>query len=105
MTAVIEIRELGDRPADRECVAALVAACSPGSLRRRFMMGGPAEPGEIFRRYHRFLLAGPPGGVALLATSGGIPVGLLNFVAETPGRPSSASWSPTRGSGRGSGVR
>ncbi|UOZ05137.1 GNAT family N-acetyltransferase [Amycolatopsis sp. WQ 127309] len=85
MTAVIEIRELGARPADRECVAALVAACSPGSLRRRFMMGGPAEPGEIFRRYHRFLLAGPPGGVALLATSGGVPVGLLNFVAETPG--------------------
>jgi GNAT superfamily N-acetyltransferase len=90
MTAVIEvremeIRELGDRPADRECVAVLVAACSPDSLRRRFMMGGPAEPGEIFRRYQRFLLAGPRGGVALLATSGGIPVGLLNFVTETPG--------------------
>jgi GNAT superfamily N-acetyltransferase len=85
MTAVIEIRELGAGDADRECVAALVAACSPDSLRRRFMMGGPAEPAEIFRRYQRFLLAGPPGGVALLATRGGIPVGLLNFVAEHPG--------------------
>jgi RimJ/RimL family protein N-acetyltransferase len=87
MTAVIrweeiQIRELGDRPADRECVAALVAACSPDSLRRRFIMGGPAEPGEIFRRYQRFLLAGSP---ALLATRGGTPVGLLNFVVENPG--------------------
>jgi GNAT superfamily N-acetyltransferase len=81
MTAVIEIRELGDHPADRECVAALVAACSPDSLRRRFMMGGPAEPGEVFRRYGRFLLAGAP---ALLATRGGVPAGLLNFVAVTP---------------------
>jgi GNAT superfamily N-acetyltransferase len=85
MTAVIEIRELGDRPADRECVAALVAACSPDSLRRRFIMGGPAEPGQIFRRYQRFLLAGPPGGVALLATRDGVPAGLLNFVTENPG--------------------
>ena len=82
MTAVIDIRELGDRPADRECVAALVAACSPDSLRRRFIMGGPAEPADVFRRYQRFLLAGSP---ALLATRGGVPVGLLNFVAETPG--------------------
>jgi GNAT superfamily N-acetyltransferase len=82
MTGVIEVRELGDRPADRECVAALVAACSPDSLRRRFMMGGPAEPGAVFRRYGRFLLAGAP---ALLATRGGTPVGLLNFVAVTPG--------------------
>jgi hypothetical protein len=105
MTAVIEIRELGAGDADRECVAALVAACSPDSLRRRFMMGGPAEPGEIFRRYQRFLLAGPPGGVALLATRGGIPVGLLNFVAEHPGRPRSGSWWRTRGSGRGSAAR
>ncbi|WP_410674033.1 GNAT family N-acetyltransferase [Amycolatopsis sp. cmx-4-68] len=82
MTAVIEIRELGDRPADRERVAALVAACSPDSLRRRFLMGGPAEPGEIFRRYGRFLCAGAP---ALLATRGGVPVGLLNFAEVSPG--------------------
>ncbi|MEV6878936.1 GNAT family N-acetyltransferase [Amycolatopsis sp. NPDC051128] len=83
MTTVIEIREAG--AADRECVAALVAACSPASLRGRFLMGGPAEPAEIFRRYQRFLLAGPPAGVALLATRGDTPVGLLNFVSETPG--------------------
>ncbi|WP_460439205.1 GNAT family N-acetyltransferase [Amycolatopsis stemonae] len=82
MTGVIAIRELGARPADRECVAALVAACSPESLRRRFLMGGPAEPGEIFRRYERFLLAGSP---ALLATRNGVPVGLLNFAAPAPG--------------------
>ncbi|WP_225440360.1 GNAT family N-acetyltransferase [Amycolatopsis eburnea] len=80
MTTVIEIRE-----ADRDPVGALVAACSPDSLRRRFMMGGPAEPAEVFRRYQRFLLAGPPAGVALLASRGGTPVGLLNFVSETPG--------------------
>ncbi|MCR6483840.1 GNAT family N-acetyltransferase [Amycolatopsis sp. OK19-0408] len=82
MTAVMEIRELGDRPADRECVAALVAACSPESLRRRFLMGGPAEPADVFRRYQRFLLAGEP---ALLAVRDGRPVGLLNFVAPAPG--------------------
>ncbi|WP_244180027.1 GNAT family N-acetyltransferase [Amycolatopsis pretoriensis] len=81
MTAVITIRELGVHPADRECVAALVAACSPESLRRRFLMGGPAEPDEVFRRYGRFLLAGAP---ALLATRGGLPVGLLNFAAVAP---------------------
>jgi RimJ/RimL family protein N-acetyltransferase len=87
MTAVIDsgqirIRELGEHPADRERVAALVAACSPDSLRRRFLMGGPAEPAEIFRRYRRFLLAGSP---ALLAFRGGTPVGLLNFVVVNPG--------------------
>src|SRR4051812_27470967 len=78
MTTVIEV-------ADPECVAALVAACSPDSLRRRFMMGGPARPAEVFQRYQRFLLAGPPAGVALLAWCGGAPVGLLNFVSESPG--------------------
>jgi GNAT superfamily N-acetyltransferase len=83
MTTVIEIREVG--AADRECVAALVSACSPGSLRRRFLMGGPAEPAEVFRRHQRFLLAGPPSGVALLAVCGRVPVGLLNFVSESPG--------------------
>jgi GNAT superfamily N-acetyltransferase len=80
MTTVIELGA-----ADHERVAALVAACSPASLRSRFLMGGPAEPAEIYRRYQRFLLAGPPDGVALLATRGGTPVGLLNFVSETPG--------------------
>ncbi|WP_290057320.1 GNAT family N-acetyltransferase [Amycolatopsis solani] len=83
MTTVIEIREARD--ADRDCVGKLVAACSPASLRRRFIMGGPAEPAEVFRRYHRFLLAGPPHGVALLAYRAANPVGLLNFVSETPG--------------------
>ncbi|WP_372664678.1 GNAT family N-acetyltransferase [Amycolatopsis kentuckyensis] len=82
MTAVIEVRELGDHPADRDRVAALVAACSPESLRLRFLMGGPARPAEVFRRYQRFLLAGTP---ALLALRDGVPVGLLNFAAETPG--------------------
>ncbi|WP_233223362.1 GNAT family N-acetyltransferase [Amycolatopsis sp. CA-128772] len=78
MTTVIEA-------ADRAGVASLVAACSPGSLRRRFLMGGPARPADVFQRYQRFLLAGPPHGVALLAVRGGVPVGLLNFVSETPG--------------------
>ncbi|AEK42894.1 membrane protein [Amycolatopsis mediterranei] len=80
MTTVIEVGS-----ADRACVATLVAACSPDSLRRRFMMGGPARPAEVFQRYQRFLLAGPPDGVALLAHRGGTPVGLLNCVSPTPG--------------------
>jgi GNAT superfamily N-acetyltransferase len=80
MTTVIEVRD-----ADRESVATLVAACSPDTLRRRFMMGGAADPADVFARYQRFLLAGPPDGVALLACRGGVPVGLLNFVSETPG--------------------
>ncbi|WP_410565213.1 GNAT family N-acetyltransferase [Amycolatopsis sp. cmx-4-61] len=81
MTTVMEVG-----PADHACVAALVEACSPDSLRRRFLMGGPARPAEVFQRYQRFLLAGPPDGVALLALCGGVPVGLLNFVSETPGQ-------------------
>ncbi|MEU4254165.1 GNAT family N-acetyltransferase [Amycolatopsis sp. NPDC026612] len=48
-------------------------------------MSGPAEPAGIFRRCHRFLLAGPPSGVALLAVRGRVPVGLLNFVSQSPG--------------------
>ncbi|WP_254896669.1 GNAT family N-acetyltransferase [Amycolatopsis sp. Hca4] len=78
MTTVIEV-------ADRERVAVLVGACSPESLRSRFLMGGPARPVDVFRRYQRFLLAGPPDGIALLAVSGGVPVGLLNFVSPAPG--------------------
>jgi GNAT superfamily N-acetyltransferase len=78
MTTVIEV-------ADPSRVAALVAACSPESLRRRFMMGGSARPADVYQCYQRFLLAGPPDGVALLAVCGGVPVGLLNFVSETPG--------------------
>ncbi|MGW4064934.1 N-acetyltransferase family protein [Amycolatopsis sp. NPDC004747] len=78
MTTVIAV-------ADRAGAAAVVAASSPDSLRRRFMMGGPARPADVFQRYQRFLLAGPPAGVALLAVRGGVPVGLLNLVSEQPG--------------------
>jgi GNAT superfamily N-acetyltransferase len=84
MTAVIEIRELAGTTADRECVAGLLAASSAASLRQRFMMGGRPDPRQIFERYLRYLLAGPPDGVALLASSRGIPVGLLNLVSDEP---------------------
>ncbi|WP_410597948.1 GNAT family N-acetyltransferase [Amycolatopsis sp. lyj-23] len=80
MTTVMEVRA-----ADRACVAALVEACSPDSLRRRFLMGGPARPADVFQRYQRFLLAGPPDGVALLGYRDGVPVGLLNFAVVAPG--------------------
>ncbi|HJQ45915.1 MAG TPA: GNAT family N-acetyltransferase [Amycolatopsis sp.] len=82
MTAVITIRELRD-PAG---IRALVPACSAASLRRRFWLGGEPDPREILVRYERFLLAGPPAGVALLACVDGIPAGLLNFApAGEPG--------------------
>ena len=79
MTAVITVRELrGGR--DLAAVGALVLACSAASLRRRFWVGGEPDPREILVRYERFLVAGPPDGVALLGLVNGTPAGLLNFV-------------------------
>jgi GNAT superfamily N-acetyltransferase len=81
MTGVIEIRPRVSGPD----IAALLQACSPESLRRRFTLGGEPDPREIYDRYLRYLLAGPPDGVALLAVIDGAPAGLLNLVAEAPG--------------------
>ena len=38
------------------------------------------KPDEVFTRYRRFLMTGPPSGAAVLATVGSRPVGLLNLV-------------------------
>jgi GNAT superfamily N-acetyltransferase len=65
-------------------VERLLLACSPQSLRQRFFLSGEPDPLEVWGRYRRFLLAGPPAGVALLAWVNDVPAGLLNLVPETP---------------------
>ena len=72
---------------DRVLVARLVGACSAETLRRRFFLPGEPFAGAVLARYGRYLLAGPPDGLALVAMLAGQPVGLLNLVpAEaTPG--------------------
>lgn len=79
MTTVITLRELGATAA--EDVAAVVLACSPGTLQRRFFLPGRPDPWDVLARYRRYLLAGPPHGVALVAVRGCAAVGLLNLVA------------------------
>jgi RimJ/RimL family protein N-acetyltransferase len=80
MTAVITEPVVVPREATADQVRALVGDCSPETLRRRFFLPAAPEPGEVFTRYQRFLLTGPPG-AAVLATVGNKPVGLLNLVA------------------------
>lgn len=66
----LEARDLSDDPSDWAQVVALVLSCSTASLRSRFAL--PRAPWcreEILRRYRDALLAGPPDGVALLATA------------------------------------
>jgi ribosomal protein S18 acetylase RimI-like enzyme len=67
-----------------DAVERLVLACSPQSLRERFFLGGEPDPRDVWRRYRRFLLAGPPDGLALLAWAGDRPAGMLNLVPESP---------------------
>ncbi|NIH81460.1 GNAT family N-acetyltransferase [Amycolatopsis viridis] len=79
MTTVITLRELDGTAA--EDVRSVVLACSPGTLRRRFFLPGRPDPADVLGRYRRYLLAGPPDGVALAAIDGRTTVGLLNLVA------------------------
>lgn len=67
-----------------DAVERLLLACSPRSLRQRFFLGGEPDPRDVWRRYRRYLLAGPPAGVALLAWADDRPAGLLNLVPDTP---------------------
>jgi GNAT superfamily N-acetyltransferase len=86
MTLVIERPAVAPyAPATAEAVLALVRACSGTSLQRRFFLPVALGPDEVFARYHRYLLAGPPAGVATLATAAGAPVGLLNLVVVDEG--------------------
>ena len=86
MTAVIGRPALAPFvPATTEAVLALVRACSGASLQRRFFLPVALDPDEVFARYHRYLLAGPPAGVATLATAADAPVGLLNLVVVDEG--------------------
>ncbi|MFD4255777.1 GNAT family N-acetyltransferase [Amycolatopsis thermoflava] len=80
MTAVMTVTEL-DGTSSTE-VAELVLACSAVTLRNRFLMPGQPDPRDVLVRYRRYLLAGPPHGVALAAFSGRSPAGLLNLVAD-----------------------
>lgn len=89
MTAVIDapvrspsVGGVHAEPASAEAVAALVRACSPGSLRRRFFLPVDRDPQVVLARYRRFLLTEPPG-VAEVVVGG--PVGLLNVVLVADG--------------------
>lgn len=87
MTAVIDAR-VGRRsdgitsavPATESAVRQLVLSCSPEALQRRFFLAGPVAPEVVWDRYRKYLLAGPPDGVAVVAMAGDVPVGLLNLV-------------------------
>jgi len=89
MTVVIERAAesgafvLGEATADT--VQELVGSCSPESLQSRFSLPGTPDPGRVFTRYGRYLLAGPPWGTATLATVDGRPIGLLNLVVVADG--------------------
>jgi GNAT superfamily N-acetyltransferase len=74
MTDVITVAE----PATDDEVAVLVRACSPESLRRRFMLGGQPDAERILLLYRSYLLAG----TALVAKAGDVPIGLLNLVPD-----------------------
>lgn len=71
--------------ATRADVHALVGACSPRALQRRFFLPGPVAPAAVLVARERYLLAGPPAGAAVVAWRCGSPVGLLNLVVTAPG--------------------
>ncbi|MDT0349196.1 GNAT family N-acetyltransferase [Pseudonocardia charpentierae] len=81
MTTVIAEPVVVSHDVTADQVRVLVGDCSPETLRRRFFLPAALEAGEVFRRYRRFLLIGPPSGASVLATVGSRPVGLLNLVA------------------------
>ncbi|GDY33710.1 GNAT family N-acetyltransferase [Gandjariella thermophila] len=83
--SVLRVRELTGGAADWGSISALVRSCSPATLRARFFLPQSPDPDDVLRRSRRYLLAGPPDGVALLASVGARPVGLLNLVAERDG--------------------
>src|SRR5262249_58018696 len=64
---------------DRMLVGRLARASSPATLQRRFFLPGRWEAEQVLARYGRYLLAGPPDGLALAAMLGDQPVGLLNL--------------------------
>lgn len=66
--------------ATAESVRALVNACSPTSLQRRFFFPGPLDADTVWANYGRYLMAGPPRGAAMTANVAGRPVGLLNVI-------------------------
>jgi GNAT superfamily N-acetyltransferase len=74
MTAVITVAG----PATEDEVTSLVRACSPESLRLRFMLGGPPDAERILLLYRSYLLAG----TTLVAKAGDVPIGLLNLVPD-----------------------
>src|SRR5437868_2205815 len=71
--------------ASADAVRALVNACSPTSLQRRFFSPAPLDAETVWAKYGRYLLAGPPLGEAALANVGGRPVGLLNVIVVGTG--------------------
>ncbi|MGQ0846488.1 MAG: GNAT family N-acetyltransferase [Sporichthyaceae bacterium] len=83
-TPALEFRYLQDTFPDWDRVELFVSRCDPGALRTRFFVTGEMDPDDMLRMFSRYLLTGPPEGVALLASVGEEPAGLLNFIPTGP---------------------
>lgn len=84
VTPELRFDSLVDTAPDRCLVARFVSRCDPEALRTRFFLTGPMDRPETLDLCRRYLLVGPPDGVALLALCGQEPVGLLNLVPIGP---------------------
>jgi hypothetical protein len=74
------VRPLTDETEGWPLVAALVRACSPRTMARRFFLPTRPDPEDILLRYRRYLLAGVDRGVLRVAMAADTPIGLLNLV-------------------------
>jgi GNAT superfamily N-acetyltransferase len=83
---LLAFRELTGRPSDRLLVQRFVRNCGAGPLRSRFFLPPGTDPDALQEQSVRYLTAGQPEGVGLVALVGGIPVGVLNLVAIGPER-------------------
>jgi GNAT superfamily N-acetyltransferase len=78
---LLTFRELTGRPSDRLLLERFVRGCGEGALRSRFFLPPGTDPQATREQSVRYLTAGPPEGIGLLALVGGTPVGVLNLVA------------------------
>ncbi|HEX3828005.1 MAG TPA: GNAT family N-acetyltransferase [Sporichthyaceae bacterium] len=81
---LLAFRELTGRPSDRLLVERFARNCGAEALRARFFLPPGTDPQGLHERHLRYLTAGPPEGVGLVALVGGTPVGVLNLVATGP---------------------
>lgn len=76
----LAFRQLAATPADRRLVTRFASHCDPEALRARFFFSSTIDPEEMQQHCCGYLLAGLPGGAALMAFCGPEPVGVLNLV-------------------------